>query len=265
VLSVPFVVVMNAFGISAINVEGAYDLHGELVIQTNLAALLMAGLTALFFLTSRLLLPLLWSMLIALGAALGTQVWSTASRGLWSDTWALALLGFVVFMVLAQETGKRQFSPLVFASVLSWMYFVRPAYALHIVAITVYFLVFQWQKFLRYAITGMFWFALFVLFSWHVFGQILPNYYQANRLSFSTFGMAMAGHLISPSRGLLVYVPVLLFVAYLLLRYWREVWSPPLAVLSLGIIAGHLMVHSMFSPWHGGGCYGPRHSTGLVP
>jgi hypothetical protein len=34
--------------------------------------------------------------------------------------------------------------------------------------------------------------------------------------------MALSGNLISPSRGLLVYVPVLFFVAYLLARYRRD-------------------------------------------
>jgi hypothetical protein len=31
------------------------------------------------------------------------------------------------------------------------------------------------------------------------------------------------------------------------------------------IVAAHLLIVSAFTPWHGGGCFGPRYSTGLVP
>jgi len=44
----------------------------------------MAGLAVIFFYTSRLVLPLTWSIVIALGGALGTQIFSTASRVLWT-------------------------------------------------------------------------------------------------------------------------------------------------------------------------------------
>jgi hypothetical protein len=265
ILSLPYVALMRAFGLSVVNADGTHNLQNELMIQTSLAALLMAGLATVFLLTSALVLPLGWSVLIALSGAFGTQVWSTASRGLGADTWGIVLLGLVIFIILAHEAGKGHIKPLVFASLLSWMYFVRPTASVHILAITIYLLLFHRQGFFWYAITGVTWFALFVAYSWYHFGQLLPTYYLASRLTFSTFWTALAGHLVSPSRGLLVYVPVLLFVAYLLVRYWKELPFPRLATLSLTVIAGHLVVHSMFSPWYGGGCYGPRYSTGLVP
>jgi hypothetical protein len=36
-------------------------------------------------------------------------------------------------------------------------------------------------------------------------------------------------------------------------------------VLALSVCVGHPFVHSVFSPWYGGGCYAPRYPTGLVP
>jgi hypothetical protein len=265
ILSVPYVALMNVFGISAVNEDGTYNIEGDLKLQVSLAALLMAMLASIFYFTSRLVLPRGWSVLIALGSTWGTQVWSTASRALWSDTWGIFLLGVVVWMLLAEAAGKYRLRPRLLASLLAWMYFVRPTYAVPILAITVYMLVYHRRLFVWYAVTGILWLAGFIAYSWHNFGQLLPNYYVASRLTFSSFGEALAGNLISPARGLLVYVPVLFFVAYLLVRYRKSLIFPRLALLALSIIVAHWIITSGFPHWYGGHSYGPRLMTGVVP
>ncbi len=225
----------------------------------------MALLSVIFFYTARLLLPVSWSVVVAFGGALGTQVYSTASRALWSETWGILLLGVVIFLLVRSETGKRRFNPVLLASLLSWMYFVRPTFSVHILAVTVYLFIYHRRLFLRYAVTGATWLMVFVIYSWSNFGQLLPNYYRASRLQFDIFWEALAGNLVSPSRGLLVYVPSLLFVAYLLARYRRQLVHQRLVWLSLAIITGHLVVISSFSHWWGGHSFGPRFTTGLVP
>jgi hypothetical protein len=265
ILSAPFVAVFNLLGISAANTDGTYDHRGEVVIESALAALLMALLSVIFFYTARLLLSVKWSVVIAFGGALGTQVYSTASRALWSETWGILLLGIVIFLLLRSETSKGRFNPVLLATLLSWMYFVRPTFSVHIIAITVYLFIYHRRLILSYVMTGATWLGLFLLYSWSHFGQLLPNYYRASRLQFDTFWEALAGNLISPSRGLLIYVPSLFFVAYLLARYRRHLVHQQLVLLSLAIIAGHLVVVSSFSHWWGGHSFGPRFTTGLVP
>jgi hypothetical protein len=265
VLSVPYVALMNLFGISAANSDGTYSKRGDAIIQCSLAAILMAAYASLIFFTSRLLLPLKWSLILAVGGALGTQVWSTASRALWSDTWGILLIGVVVYLLLAHETAKHSLRPVLLASLLAWSYFVRPTNSLPIVAVTIYMIAFHRRLLLGYFATGIIWLALFVAYSWSHFGQLLPNYYLASRLNFETFGKALATNLISPSRGLLVFVPVLIFVAYLLIRYAKSVASRRLLLLSLSVIASHLIVVSAFPHWWAGHSYGPRFTTGLVP
>jgi hypothetical protein len=265
VLSIPFVWVLNRFGISAVNQDGTYNPHGEVMIEASLAALLMALLAAIFFYTARILLSPGWSAVIALGGALGTQVYSTASRALWSETWGILLLGVVIFMLLAHESAKRRLSPVLLATLLSWMYFVRPTFAVPIVAISIYLLLFHRAFFLRYAISGAAWLIGFVFYSRFHFGQWLPDYYRANRLLFNAFGTALAGNLISPARGLLVYVPVILFVGYLLGRYLKFVSHIRLVWLALAISFFHLVAISGFPHWWGGHSFGPRFTTGLVP
>jgi hypothetical protein len=84
-------------------------------------------------------------------------------------------------------------------------------------------------------------------------------------LQFDVFWTALAGNLISPGRGLFVYVPVLFFIGYLLARYRRQLVYPQLVVLSLVVIVAHVAIISCFVHWWGGHSFGARFSTGIVP
>src|SRR4051812_5149863 len=118
-LSMPWVAVFNMIGVSAIDSNGIHDGHGEEVIQAYLAALLMAGLATLVFLTSRLVLSWPWSLILALAAAFGTQVWSTASRAVTSQTWGIFLLGFVIWIIVRAQAKKLPLRPVFLATCLS--------------------------------------------------------------------------------------------------------------------------------------------------
>jgi len=265
-LSAPYVALLNLCGISASHPDGSYNPRGERIIQGSLASLLMGALAAVFFFTARLLLTAGWSAWLAFGGALGTQVWSTASRALWTDTWGILLLGLVLLAILADATGRRTLNPLWLATLLSWMYFTRPTYSIQIVAVAVYIFIYRRHLFLKFALTGAAWCAAFVAYSEFHYRQPLPTYYYlASQLKLDSFALAFAGNLISPSRGLLVYVPALIFVAYLHLRYARDNPHPRLTVLALAVCAAHLLLIASFSPWWSGHSYGPRYTTGIVP
>jgi hypothetical protein len=265
ILSSPFVAIMNAAGISAARADGTYDPVGEETIEKVLAALLMAALVCIFFYQARLVLPLWSSVLVAFGGGFGTQVWSTVSRSLWSETWGILLLGLVLLMLLGAATKRWRLKPILLATLLSWMYFVRPTFAVHIIGITIYILLYYRAALLRFAITGAVWLAAFMTFSWHYYGHLLPSYFRAGRLQFDFFGTALAANLISPARGLLIYVPVVFFVGYLLLRYRRHLVYSRLVFLSLGVIAAHMIVISCLVHWWAGHSFGARLSTGVVP
>ncbi len=265
VLSVPFVAVMNALGIVAVRPDGGYDSAGERMLQALLAALLMAGLTTIMFQTARMLLSPGWSLLVAAGGAFGTQVWSTASRGLWSDTWTILLLGWAIAMLVKLDRGEGRPRPVLLATLLAWSYFARPTSSVAILAVTAYLLVSHRAIFLRYALTGSAWLALFVWYSWAHFGTALPAYYRAQRLGFEQVKLALAGILVSPSRGLLVFVPTLLFVAYVIVRYRRHLPQPRLVWVALATIAGHLIAVAGYWQWWAGHSYGARFTTSLVP
>ncbi len=264
VLSIPFVALMNIAGISAHTPDGGYDEAGEGNIQGALAPVLMALLTVVFFRTALLLLPLSWSVVLALGGAFSTQIWSTASRVVWSHTWQILLLGLAIYILLAEEEREDRGGAVVLATLLSWAYFVRPTSSIPIAAISSYVLIFRRREFTALAITGAGWMFVFVVYSWKVSGQALPSYYLFH-LSSGHLWEAVAGNLISPSRGLFVYVPGSAFALLLVGYYWRMLSHRRLAVVSLSIIAVHVFVISTDPNWWGGHCYGPRLTTDVIP
>jgi hypothetical protein len=265
VLSVPYVAVAKLFGVSARNPDGSFNVQGEIALELGLAALLMALLSTLFFFTSRILLSTAWSLLIALGGSLGTQIWSTASRGLWSHTWSVLLAGLVVYLLMLAETKSRKLHPILLATTLSWMYFVRPTNSVVVLAVSLFVLLRYRKQFLQFALAGAVWIGVFLIYSWHNFGQLFPQYYRASRLAFDVFPTALRGNLISPSRGLLVYVPIVLFITFLLIRYWSYRPLRQLTWLALAVTVATLIVVSGFAHWWGGASFGPRFMTDAVP
>jgi hypothetical protein len=265
ILSMPYVALANTMGTSAIDQNGIYDNRGESRIQAGLAALLMAGFSVIVFLTARLLLPFRWSLLVTTATAFGTQIWSTATRALWSHTWGVFILGFVIWLILRTETKQTRLRSVLLATCLTWLYFVRPTFSISIAAIALYLAIFHRAILVPFAVTACLWLGCFVSYSHYHFGQLLPPYYQSRNFRFGmSFWEGFAGSMISPSRGLLIYVPVLMFVAYLLVRY-RQAVRTRLFILSISVVGAHLILISGFVLWYAGHCYGPRLSTDLVP
>lgn len=266
-LSVPFVAVMNLIGVGVANQDGSYNLSGEVLIQRHLAALLMAALTVIFYFSARLLLSQKLSLIVCLGAALGTQIMSTTSRALWSDTWGIFILGIIVYLLLRQELLGKTVNPIALAALLSWTYFIKPTYTVSIGAISIFLLIYYRPLFYKFALIGVIWLSGFLAYSWYNFGKFLPNYYSSviSRFGFSAFWIALAGNLVSPSRGLLIFCPFVLFIFYLLFRYRRHIRPLRLLVLAIVICVLHLLSISSFPHWWGGHSYGPRLMTGILP
>jgi hypothetical protein len=264
VLSLPFVKLMNVFGISAVDADGSYNKKNEILIEGILAAILMGGLTGLFFISARFVLPLSWSLLVALATAFGTQIWSTTSRALWSDTWGMLLLGAALLLLFGHAANRLRLHPVALATLLSWSYFCRPTYSVAVVGISLYIVFYYRRGFTAYALTGAAWLAGFAAYSWVHFSKLLPSYY-LSRLQFTVFWVSLTGNLVSPGRGLLVYSPVLLFVLYLLVRFRKPISFRPLVALAAFVITAHLFVVGAFVHWWGGASYGPRLTASLVP
>jgi hypothetical protein len=91
------------------------------------------------------------------------------------------------------------------------------------------------------------------------FDSLLPAYFLPTRLEPGDghFFEALAGNLISPARGLLVYSPVLV------LAVARP--ATPEERLFAAVPVLHWIVISTFPHWWGGDCYGARFFTDVLP
>jgi len=264
VLSAPFVKLLNGLGLSAVKPNGSYSLYGESRIQKVLSALLMAIFVAIVFALSRLLLSRCWALIICFATAFGTQVWSSASRGLWTHTWGLVLIVLIAYQLLAHEESRFKLNGPLLATFLAWAYFIRPTSVIMIGCVGLYLLVFERRIIVSTGITLALWLCGFVAYSSIHFGTLLPWYY-TQQLGTDHFWTALAGTLISPSRGLLIFVPQLLFVVYLLIRYRKFLVHRRLISLCVVIAGSYWLVIASWQNWWGGFSYGPRLMTDMLP
>jgi len=264
-LCLPFVALLRAAGISVTEPDGAYVQARERREQLLLASLLMAAFTCLVLRTAEQMLPLSWSLLVALGATFGTQIWSSASRALWSHSWEVVLGALVILELLRSEKNGAVPRMAWVATILSWMFFVRPTGAVVAGAATIYMIVRYRERSFPLLLTGGCWLAAFVVYSEYTFGQSLPSYYRHDFHLTRNSLIAFAGNLISPSRGLFIFVPEIMFIAFMTARYWGVLRFRGLATLSIAIISAHLVVLTGDRIWYGGWSYGPRLATDLVP
>jgi hypothetical protein len=100
-----------------------------------------------------------------------------------------------------------------------------------------------------------------------VYGAWLSPYYRPGFYSHNAFkGEALAGLLVSPNRGLLVFSPIFLlsFVGLALKAAARRLTRLDLSLA--GCVAAHwVAISTTNGNWWGGGSYGPRLFTDVVP
>jgi hypothetical protein len=175
--------------------------------------------------------------------------------------------GIVVYLLLAGAARASSIRPVLLATLVAWMFFVRPVGAIPAVAIGIYILFCRRHELGRYVITGGFWLAAFVGYSMRTFGTTVPFYYLSNDPHGMGihFTQGLYGILLSPSRGILIYSPVLAVVLYLVARNWRSIADRALAILSLSTITAIGVAIAAHPEWWGGNSYGPRLMSDAIP
>ncbi|MFN7971441.1 MAG: hypothetical protein U0166_03685 [Acidobacteriota bacterium] len=264
ILSVPLVAGANLMGKHVIGADGVYQGMVERRLQAVFAALLMGALAVVMYRTSRLLLPVTPSVALAILATFTSPIWSSASRALWADTWGIPVLAVVLHGVVREAAGGRPPRTWIQGTLLSWLYFVKPTFAIAIIAVVACAGWTRPRRLLGLVLTGAVWLGLFVAWSLHVYSAIRPPYYEEYPGA-SQIGAKLLGVLFCPSRGILVYCPIILAVLAGTVAHWRRLVSRPLAVAALAAIAVHVAMIANHKIWWGGFCYGPRYLAGLVP
>lgn len=259
------------------------DLEGPLTpnLLAKLTASLLSSIAVLFaFLTARRYASDAVSAFVALGFGLGTNVWALASQTLWQHESVLAGLTIALFHLSAPKVSTRG---LWIASaglgVAGW---ARPQVAPAIAMLALCLITRRWGRHGQWrwgdafalaplALCGAG--ALWLNMRWfgHPLGAvpILESLHAKlhnvdGSLSRTPVWNAL-GLLFSPSRGLVIFSPIVLVALLSLRRAWDEgmhvdvlVWCWLAAIMQFAVYAG-------YSVWWGGYTYGPRYLIDLLP
>ena len=269
IMAVPFV-----FAVDKLSQQfWAFDLHNhiestqdEVVLRIELliASFITVLACVITYWMNRLSLGRKKALILVLLLAFCTSMWSTASRALWQHGPSVLMLSISLYLVLV---AKNKSWLVQFASIpLAYAYIIRPTNCIPVFFMTVFVLLEYRQYFFKYCI----WAALiaipFVVFNLSIYGNPLPPYYSPQQVAHSSaFLEALAGNLVSPARGLLVYSPIFLFVGYgIILKIRKSQWSK-LDSFILCILFFHWCAVSSFPHWWGGHSFGPRFLTDMLP
>ena len=232
--------------------------------EKNLASIYAAIAALLFFWLIYSRFPSVPIALVTTAIfALGTSMWSTASRALWQHG---PLVMMLVAAMLLLVRGRQRPSLVQYASIpLALAFIIRPTAAIPIAVLSAYVLIRHREWFIRYALYGIVIVIPWIAYNLHEFGQVIPDYYRTGRLARRPLRVAAPGNLFSPARGLFVYSPVLLLSLSGLVLALRNRDERLLSTCFGVIIVAHWLLVSCFVHWWGGHSYGPRFMTDIVP
>ena len=266
ILGVPFVATANLLGVSVVDVQGTYSKLNEWILQKIIAAILATAFLLLLYKAARLMLdefPALW---ITALMGLGSSIWSIASRAVWSHTWGILLVMASIYILAKAQARKGPSHPLWIGTLLSWAFFCRPTFILPVLGIAVYFVIKYPRQFWTLAVAGVFWGMTFWGWDCIIYGQSLPPYYmQSQNMSLEQFSHALATDIISPSRGLFIFMPWLTVTLYMVWRYWHRIPLKGLAIVAITIICAHSILIAAWPCWWFGHSFGPRGYIDTLP
>jgi hypothetical protein len=106
----------------------------------------------------------------------------------------------------------------------------------------------------------------FVWYNLWLYHSVLPPYFSPHKVGASVHLLeGLAGNLISPSRGLFVFCPVLVFSVWGMVLSLKGRRGHLLELFLIGVVVSHWLVISSFPDWHGGHSFGPRYLTDMMP
>jgi len=201
---------------------------------------------------------------LALILAFATSIWSTTTRGLWTHGPLVMWLCVALYFTLGRQTAA---AAALAGAAAALAFVMRPTGSIAMIAIGS---VFMWR-----GLRSLSWYVVgsgIGLLSWAamqiaVFGQLLPGYYNPTIMLGATPAVteALAGNLVSPSRGLFVFSPVLLFAAPGIVLAVRSSADRPMGYAILFALVVQWVVISFNPGWWAGYSFGPRLMTDVLP
>ena len=244
-------------------------LESHLLVEVLLASIIVALTTVLLFFTARMYLGPGASAVLALLFAFATSAWSTASRALWQHGPNMLMLTAALYLL---SLASRRPAALPWAAApLTLAYFIRPTSSIVLAVVGVYVFVHHRSRFVRWLAVAAVTAAPFLAYNFYIYHQPLQSYYLLSLFlpptpaNLGRILNAFAGNILSPSRGLFIFSPFLLFSLAGIWLSLRRKWMTPLAYYLAAALALHWIAISHYMYWTAGHCYGPRMFVDALP
>jgi hypothetical protein len=250
-------------GFTLINVTNYY-----FILEYIIASLIVAFCAGLTFLICRKFLAVRESLIIVFIFAFCTSLWSVAGRALWMHGPLILCLLIAIYFVTSDKMNPKKASALGF--ILAFSFIIRPTGMIFFIGFLFYFALTNKKYFYPYLISGLIIFAGFFVLNYSIYGTILSPYYlyYTNILSdsgYPNFFQALAGNLISPGKGLLIFSPVLIFsVLGIYIKLRKKEFTKLDTILLLIFILYYISI-SLVTKWWDGWSYGPRYIADALP
>ena len=264
-LNVPFVWLYELFGISPVTEGGRFDSRAELRILKVTAAMLAAALCVVLYLLARLRLRPRAALFLVGAFAFGSQIFSTLSRPYWSHTWAVLLSAGAILLALAPRWRDSRWAMAAVALLSMAACAVRPVMGISLLALVALLMRAPRPAHLRLFVGILVAAAIagggIAIVGWE---QVLSDYVAQFRLHrilempFSRLWQGAAGSLVSPARGLLLYVPLLAWVFWVLLRDRKALSASTTVRVAMLAIGVHWFLLVVLRIWSDGRVFGPR-------
>jgi hypothetical protein len=231
----------------------------------KLSAAVIVALSAviLYFVLCRLTSPE-FSLIITGIYALATSSLSVSSQGLWQHGPSQLAVAAALYCLLGGGREHR-WVPLA-GFLLAYAVITRPTDLLIALPLGVYVIVYRRRHLIGFALSGLPPIFFNLWYNARYFGNALRSQFPLfeSYLWGTPFWTGLAGILVSPSRGLFIYSPVLLLSFIGAGLAWRKNGDPLLRYLSIGVFL-EILLYAKHSPWWGGGTYGPRLLVDVAP
>jgi hypothetical protein len=256
-LYVPAVLWLDSHGWEQPNVDRVAEWMEKLA-----ASILAAAASVLVFLMLRRE-GNRWSLPLAIAFAFGTNTWMISSQALWQHGTGEVLIALAMLLVLAPASAARI---ALLGTVCVLMAANRPPDALIAAAIGLFVVYRSWRSaawLIAGAVVPM---AALLYYNIGFMGDLAGGYGLVKPPDefFQSNWWGLAGLLVSPTRGLLVFSPFLFFIVVGLMRRLRSPDTRALAV-ALGLaVVGQILLYAQVD-WRAGTSWGPRWLTDVLP
>ncbi len=249
--------------------ERELEIVGE-IMEKIAASVVTALAVALVFLLLRNRVDARTATLLALVFAFSTNTWATSSQALWQHGFGELLLAGALLALTSEPTVLHA---LLAGVCLGLTIPNRLPNTVLAASLLVYGVVWAGRRVPALLASAALAATPFLLYNWVSFRELGGGYSYVVKQTLGGSGgffanplfPGLAGVLVSPGRGLLVFSPVFVFLGAI---FFREVkLSARDKLLALCIAGGVVCQLTLYAKtnWSGGWCYGPRTLTDMLP